>query len=200
MKRIERWEQIPGFAGRYLVSNTGRVLMTEWTQDDGRVRKQRELRQHPVPPPCAYHRRVTLRRPDGSRWGPLIHKVVALTFIGPGAPGQVVMHWDEELPPEEVNSVWNLHWGTPLENNLDMRAKGRAGNTCGSRSHFAKLTEAEALEIWECRGRNAGVHALADAFHVSIFTIYLIWAGKTWRHVTGEGTEKGTVLLTNDGS
>lgn len=192
VNRIEQWRPVPGFGGRYLVSTTGRVVMLGWTQDDGRVRKERELRQHPVPPPCCYHRRVTLRRPDGRRCGTLVHTLVARAFLGPGQPGQVVMHRDEELSPKEVNAVWNLHWGTPQANNQDMRAKGRAVVVRGSRCHFAKLTEDQALCIWQRRSSNAGVCALAEEFGVSIHTVYLIWAGKTWRHATGAGTEKGT--------
>lgn len=98
----------------------------------------------------------------------------------------------------------HLFLGTVGENNADRNAKGRSvskethpemwytgpGSICdrraektrGEASHFAKLTEAQVVEIKTRLAKRNGA-ALAREFGVEPETIRLIRLGKTWRHV-----------------
>lgn len=101
----EQWRPIPGYEGRYDVS------------DHGRVRSWMKWRGRPGP-------RILTHCPDengyprvrmGSR-SPRVHILVALAFLGPRPNGQEVRHLDgHETNPR----LSNLAYGTPSQNNHD---------------------------------------------------------------------------------
>lgn len=79
----------------------------------------------------------------------------------------------------------HMFLGTDLDNNRDMRRKGRAihRGIPGSAHPFAKLTEEKVLEI---RRRLAGGESLASvgrAFEVTMQNIFAIKARITWKHI-----------------
>lgn len=72
----------------------------------------------------------------------------------------------------------HLYAGTPLENSRDAMARARSPR--GERQHMAKLTEAAVRQI---RASSETELTLAAKFGVSKGAIYMVRAGKTWRHV-----------------
>jgi len=111
---------------------------------------------------------------------------------GPLSPELCVCHtcdWPPCMNP--------MHWfaGTRAVNLADMRAKGRHAH--GSRSSFAKLTEADVRVIryellplvptgrdWKRRGRGAlTMQDIADHYGVVVGTIEAIRYGLSWRHI-----------------
>lgn len=72
----------------------------------------------------------------------------------------------------------HLYAGTPLENSRDAVARGQSPR--GERQHMAKLTEDAVRHI---RSSSESEKALALKFGVSDAAIYMVRAGKTWRHV-----------------
>jgi hypothetical protein len=132
----ELWRDIPGYEGRYQASNLGRIRSL-----DRRV-------------PCAHGATRLMRgrvlKPAGSKYDPhlsvvlghgragsLVHKLVALAFLGPRPDGQEVRHLDGD---PLNNRADNLAYGTRTENLLDIY---RAG---GSRP--GGLTAEQALGIY----------------------------------------------------
>ena len=78
----------------------------------------------------------------------------------------------------------HLFIDTPAGNVRDMVAKDRHAR--GERAHGAKLTDAAVLAIRERWHReNITQRALATEYGVSIGTISMLIAGKTWKHLTG---------------
>jgi hypothetical protein len=112
----EQWRDIPGFEGFYQASNLGRIRSVDRdvrTRGGGHRRLKGQIMRINTTK-SGYHR-VTLRK-EGTRKAFFIHKLVALTWLGPYPPGQQVRHG----PNGHLNnSVENLCYGTPSENALD---------------------------------------------------------------------------------
>jgi hypothetical protein len=121
----ERWAQVPGFEGRYDVSNLGRVR--SWLLGAG----PRILRASPN---RNGYPQLTLCL-DGQRSTPGVHKLVALAFLGPRPEGREVRHLDGN----RLNSALvNLTYGTKAENSQDSIGHGthvNAGKTHCKHGH-----------------------------------------------------------------
>jgi hypothetical protein len=122
---IERWLPIPGFDGRYDISDAGVVhswvqrhpFKTSTRSEFPRVMGQRlNQKGYPV---------VVLRRSDGHSCTTTVHKLVALVFLGPRPDGLETRHLDGN---PLNSSVTNLVYGTRSENMLDKIRHGRHHN------------------------------------------------------------------------
>lgn len=105
-----------------------------------------------------------------------IHQLVAAAFLGPRpSPKHVVAHADGN---GRNNNVGNLRWATPAENAADTVRHGRTVR--GARSQWAKLTEAQVVEI--IRRRKAGERTadLAALYRVTAAAISKITTGVSW--------------------
>jgi hypothetical protein len=117
----EEWHDIPGYEGRYQASNLGRVRSLDRRVNvchgATRLMKGRVLR-----PACQKrdpHLYVVLGHGAG---GSAVHRLVAITFLGPCPEGQEVRHLDGD---PQNNRVDNLAYGTRTENILDVYKTGR---------------------------------------------------------------------------
>lgn len=136
----EVWRDIPGYEGRYQVSNLGRVKslprITERVERSGKVVHQ-TIRERILKP--AVNNRGYLSvvlRVDGKSVTHEVHTLVALAFLGarPSADAQV-----RHLDGERTNcKVVNLCYGTRSENQLDLYQY---------RGWHHRLSEADAQEI-----------------------------------------------------
>lgn len=119
----EEWRPIPGYEGRYEVSDHGRVRSLGFymnnargtkTWKPGRVRKPGRHRQG--------YRMVSLFDGRGGRWTVKIPKLVLLAFVGPPPPGKAdVLHEDDVPTHDHLN---NLRWGDQSENSHDAIRNG----------------------------------------------------------------------------
>ena len=125
----EKWREIPGYEGRYMVSTHGRLYsvprriekvhpkygtkFSVWWK--GGVKK---LRPDSYGYPCAYFGRLKGPLHNGIQ----IHVAVALTFIGPNPGGLDVRHLDDDI---KNNHYKNLGYGTRTRNILDARKSGK---------------------------------------------------------------------------
>jgi len=100
---LERWAWIPGFEGRYQVSDLGRVL--SFVRSSPRLLAGRVSHHH------ASYRRVWL----GDREF-FVHRLVMLTFVGPCPEGLEVCHRNGDGLD---NRLVNLYYGTSSQNTLD---------------------------------------------------------------------------------
>lgn len=122
----ERWLPIPGYEGRYDVSDQGRVR--SWVAYNGT----------PVP---------RIRKPAPNGWGYLslplsdahlvrtterVHALVMLTFIGPRPDGMERLHRDGD---QTNNALVNLVYGTSGQNRLDTVRHGTDHNASKTHCH-----------------------------------------------------------------
>jgi len=112
----EAWREVPGWGGRYLVSNQGRVQSVR-TLRSGAVTK-RILSPRPG---AKGHLRVVLHEGE-RRQESNVHVLVLEAFVGPRPPGMVACHWNDD--PAD-NRAENLRWGTHTDNMNDRVRNGR---------------------------------------------------------------------------
>lgn len=114
---MEIWKPIPGFDGRYEVSTQGRVRSV----GVGRWKNRSSLL---ATPPGNHGYPVVNIAAEGQKPRPeLVHRLVALTFIGPCPEGMQVRHGDGV----RVNvTLSNLSYGTQRDNEEDKKRHGTA--------------------------------------------------------------------------
>lgn len=125
--REEEWRDVRGYAGRYQVSNMGRVRSLERSEKVEalgytRVRHPRVLAQETLK---SGHKRVTLSK-EGVVTRPSVHRLVALAFLPNPSQLPFVLHGSEGTGD---NSVFNLRWGTNSENMKDRTRDGTCVNS-----------------------------------------------------------------------
>lgn len=77
----------------------------------------------------------------------------------------------------------HLFLGTPHDNIMDARRKGRCVPKVGEDVHSAKLTDDHVRAIRILRQQEWSFRQIAEAYGVRWQSIQAIIAGKTWRHV-----------------
>ena len=118
---MERWLQVPGYAGRYEVSDAGRVA----SYATGK-RKIMDLGTFE-----GRYRRVGFTHPGQKNpTGELIHQLVLRVFVGPRPKGLVVRHLNGDAFD---NRLTNLAYGTPAQNTRDSIDHGT--HRSSSRTH-----------------------------------------------------------------
>ena len=106
----EEWRSVPGYEGRYEVSNLGEVR----SYATGRLRVV-------VAPVAKNGYRYAFLTQDGKRVGRTVHQLVCLAFHGPRPDGMQVRHLDGN---KLNNHLDNLLYGTPSENSYDTVRQG----------------------------------------------------------------------------
>lgn len=106
------WRDIPGFEGRYQVSDDGQVM--------SHLGRKPRLRRF------SFDRKGYARVPlslNGNKSTYFVHRLMALAFLSDSwFPGAVVCHIDGN---QQNNTLGNLRWATVRENNLDLIRHGR---------------------------------------------------------------------------
>jgi len=126
----ERWLSIPGYEGRYDVSDLGRVR--SWVQHGG---------PHILKPWLDHrgYRIVNLGRGAHRK----IHLLVLLAFVGPQPAGLVTRHLDGD---PAHNHLGNLLYDTQSENRLDAVRHGTDHNT--AKTHCPSNHEYDAANTY----------------------------------------------------
>ena len=140
----EIWKDVPGYDGRYQVSDQGRVRSVDreveaanrWGGVNVRRYKGRIIRQRSD---GQGRMRVTLglRGPT-----PLVHQLVMRAFVGPYPEGCEIAHWDGNA---SNNRLTNLRYTTRTDNHADKKRHGTQPQ--GEQSAMAKLIASQVLEI-----------------------------------------------------
>jgi hypothetical protein len=134
----------------------------------------------------------THRRPYGARYvvvcfrpepGGLVvcryvHRIVLEAFVGPCPGGWQCCHNDGDT---SNNSVGNLRWDTPRENNAD---KIRHGTLIrGERMHRAILTEKAVREIFSLRSEGRFPAEIAEVIGCNVDMVRSVLRRDRWGHV-----------------
>ncbi|EPH98160.1 HNH endonuclease domain protein [Enterococcus faecalis 13-SD-W-01] len=160
-------KQIRGYPD-YLVSEEGKLFSTKRGFRELKLRKTN----------CGYW--GTTLKVEGKRIDVMIHRLVAEAFIDNPENKQQVNHIDGN---KNNNSVENLEWVTPSENQIHAYLNGLSNQVKGERHYNHKLTENQVLEIRSLFLSGWSKTALSKKFKVSRANIRKIIQRKTWKHV-----------------
>jgi HNH endonuclease/NUMOD4 motif len=172
----ERWVEVPGHDG-YEVS------------DQGRIRSYRNRQGHPIPKPRLMTPTIVngylyVKLGRGFQCG--LHRLVALSFLGPAPERMEVRHLDGDRRNARLD---NLTYGTRAENYDDRR---RHGTDCsGDRHGNRKLAQRgepvsrrlAPADVRRIRDTTISGPALAKEMNVSAHTIYAVRHRRTWKHL-----------------
>jgi hypothetical protein len=159
---MEQWRDIPGYEGRYQVSDLGRVKSLKGTP---KILKAGPRNGYPS----------VVLAVDGVKTNRTVHSLVAETFIGPRPDGMEVMHLDgDRLAP----TLGNLRYGTPSENQAMREQHGTTYR--GTDHHFNKLTVEQVIEIKRAK---RGIRKMARDLGVNRSLVNAIRAGRIWKSV-----------------
>lgn len=173
---MEQWKAIPGYPG-YEVSDHGNVRCWRRRNARSKVAPAEPRAVKPVEQHGYLHVSLSI---DGVVRRRRVHQLVLEAFVGPCPPGMLARHVVEN---DRTNcALWNLAWGTPLENQADRVRHGT--DIRGSSVKTAKLTERQAAEIYSADG---SFEEIGRRFGISRHTVGLIKRGIRWAHATGAG-------------
>lgn len=184
----EVWRPVPGFEGRYEVSDRGRVRSL---RERGRFGAHDCLRPVPLILRAGLNRGyVYVHIASKMR---KLHRLVLEVFVGPCPEGHEAAHLNGVRTD---NHAENLAWKTHAENEHDKVVHGtvRTGDRNGTHTHpervtrgesrpAAKLTAAAVREIRAAAGHGELRSAIAARHGVSTRTIRGVVRRDSWRHV-----------------
>lgn len=128
---MERWLEVPGFEGRYEVSDLGRVRSMDYIDSVGRFRRSAIKTQRESP--MGY--KIVSLYVNGTNSCRFVHTLVLAAFVGPRPSRHVGCHEDDN---PSNNRLANLRWKTQKQNQDDCVARGRhpiAAATSCSKGH-----------------------------------------------------------------
>ncbi len=161
------WGSIPGYEGRYAVSDSGEVMSMNFAKSG--------LPGVLKPSPSRGYLSVELER--GKRF--TIHRLVADVFIGPRPSGMQINHRNGI---KTDNRVENLEYVTGSENMKHAFSTGLQSNV-GERHSQAKLTEEKIIKVREMLGMGFKQTEIAILMGITQSAVSLIKNGKRWNHM-----------------
>jgi hypothetical protein len=177
----ETWTSVAGFPACE-VSDLGRV--------GRRFASGRWPAGHVLSPGKAKsgHLYVMLTDGDSRVHKKFVHRLVAMSFIGPPpVEGALVLHHDDQ---PESNRPDNLYWGSPRQNARDRKLNrtlplevSQRGAQPGDANTSAVLTENAVLQIRRYLDMGLCGACIARLYGVRKETIYSIAKGRTWAYL-----------------
>lgn len=183
---IEVWKDIPGYEGRYQISDAGLARSLDrhepygrWGDAGLRFVKGRLRKLSWGGPPKSKYLGFFVKHTDGSPHFLKVHVCVLKAFVGERpSSNHDACHRDGD---RSNNALLNLRWDTKSSNNQDKKVHGTWQG--GVKNSSAKLTEADVILI-RSEACHRTLKSIADEFGVSIATIHSIKLRKTWSHLT----------------
>ena len=169
----EIWKPVVGFEKYYDISNYGKVA-TRYII--GRPTKNGLLKQHTN---RKGYKRVGLTT-NNHRYSILVHRLVLEAFIG--SQPSVIHQANHKNGIKDDNSVDNLEWVTPLQNNMHAIKNGLWHPNLGESHGMAKLKASDIPIIRACEGKETSGQ-VAKRYGVTSTAIYTIWKRINWKHI-----------------
>lgn len=170
---MTEWRAIPGYEGRYEISDDGRVRSLARRCLTGRGDRAVPAREPRLKGVGAYL--GVMLSASGAKATRLVHDLVLSAFVGPRPDAEQARHLNGNA---RDNRLSNLSWGTAAENANDRIVHGTQPR--GEDHARAILTEVQVREI---RAAQRGIRRMGAAYGVSRSTIEAIRARRIWRHV-----------------
>lgn len=165
---IEIWKDIKECAGKYQVSNIGRVKS---------LNRGNPIIMRPVVSRKGYARLCF--GADYKTKNVMIHRLVALYFCGGYSPNKEINHKDCDKLNNNFN---NLEWVSRRENTNYSKKMGLYLK--GDKHPRSKLTEQQVLRLRKLRKEmHTSFKELANYFGISVYTAAEICQRRTWRHI-----------------
>ncbi len=171
---MERWIDVPGYSGRYQVSDLGNVK-------NYRGKKLKPFDRIKTGPDSGYMSiHLVLEKNEYKNF--TLHSLVMLAFVGQRPDGHVINHINGN---KSDNRLLNLEYCTQSHNRKEDFLKGRQ-SLLGEKNTKAKLDKTQVLEIVRLREAAGYRYAdLAEMFNMTSSGISSIFNGYTWSHITG---------------
>ncbi|MGH1520548.1 NUMOD4 domain-containing protein [Chryseobacterium sp. JK1] len=167
----EEWKDIPGYAGRYEVSNYSRIksnvkkipIILKKVFENGRFK-------------------VVLVSKRGVQKKEFCGRLTAIAFIREPEENEVLLY---ENNNRLLDISDNLKWISKKESIASARSNGSYSNTFnkGINNGMAVLTKDEVLKIREMRRSGKTCREIKDAFNVSIRSIEKVVYKETWKNI-----------------
>lgn len=170
MKSQENWRAIPGYEGRYCVSDLGNVMSMDFL-GTGLPGLMKGTENH-----SGYLTLELSLRGKKKRFH--IPRLVMLAFIGPRPPNAQINHIDGD---KKNNKLSNLEYCSRSENIRHAYSIGLM--QVGEDHSKAKLTSTAVIEIRRLHAGGSSANALGRQFGITGATVRQIVSGRTWRHV-----------------
>lgn len=167
----EKWKDIEGYESKYKVSNRG--FVKSFAQNNPKILSNKTDKFG--------YKCVKLYK-NGTPKQYKVHRLVAKTFI-PNPENKYTVNHKNGVKSD--NNVNNLEWMSLASNIKHAYRNGLCKNSTrrGSDSHYAKLEEADVLEIKELLKTSLTQKEISKIYGVTHQSISLINLGKTWRHL-----------------
>lgn len=166
----EKWVDIKGFEGKYMISDHGNIMSMKYgmTDEPSTLAKKSHTGGYEM---------VHLSL-EGSIAAKYVHRLVAEAFIPNPGKKPCVNHKDGR---KKNNRVSNLEWVTESENMLHAYETGLMG--VGARHPMAKLNEMNVRDIREMHEEGYTTSELADLFDITYGQVVNIVKRKHWTHI-----------------
>lgn len=182
---MAKWMKIPGYSNKITKDGRVRSMTRRIIRKNGHPHTARGKILHPWTDNHGYRMVRVHRESDGGREDIGIHRLLLLTFVGPCPEGMECRHLND-VPDD--NRLENICWGTRKEQAKDRKKNGNSHYRAASRGEeqwCSKLTEEKVREIKKLKTNERGaITRVGKMFGVSSAAVWLIWAGRNWRHVT----------------
>lgn len=166
------WLPIPGYVGRYAVSNRGEVMSMNYrnTGLPGIMSPQDNTKGY----------LKVMLTVDGKWKSRSVHSLVAEAFIGPRPLGMDINH---KNGVKKDNRPENLEYCSTAQNCQHAHDIG-LGNPCRGEAHrSAVLTEIKVMEIRRLHNLGLSNQSIAKTFGIPRQMVWRVVSGSTWRHV-----------------
>lgn len=183
MTQNEIWKDVPGYDGKYQVSNMGRVrgLPRNSVMKNGsdviRKLKGRIMSFGVCGSRVKYHS-IKLCK-DSKIETITIHRLVATVFVKNPHGKPHINHINNN---SFDNRATNLEWCTPQENMSHAMKNGR-WDIRGEKQHLSKLNTKSVVSIRKMITLGIKFNDIANKFKIDPSTISDINRGKTWKHI-----------------
>lgn len=176
------WRSVPGYEGRYLVSDAGEIASLPRTFD-----RQNRGRQQTVRVPGRILVQCLNRKgypfvglaKDGVSRTFEVHRLVCRAFHGEADDGMEAAHRNGIRTDARA---CNLQWKTKVENHADKRVHGT--HLTGEAVPNSKISTAQAIEICQRALAGEGMRALARQFSIDEKAVRKIKRGELWADQT----------------
>lgn len=108
----------------------------------------------------------------------LVHRLVLEAFVGPKPRNRVCRHLDGN---RRNNNLWNLCWGTHLENHNDKRIHGTT--PAGEKNYGAKLKAEQVIEIRKMFREGRTRNYILAVYKISRCQLNKILTRFSWGHL-----------------
>jgi hypothetical protein len=171
----ERWLPIPGYEGRYEVSDQGRVRGLDRVGKDGRRLKGQILRTRRIPDGYLH---LFLYDEHGNKRSYGVHRLMARAFFGEPLDGQQARHLNGI---RDDNRIENLAWGSRIENAADRYCHGT--HRFGIMMNNAKLTSEIVIAARQRAANGESIRGMAREYGVAYAVMHNAVRGIRWAHI-----------------